>query len=253
MTLNLGVGVTVLSAVAIGTISRSDSDVVAGEFGVYRSGEDRLSVVVEVRVWVAISDVDVERVLPALVDARTTDPLESSEVIALVVNKIAIVDTEGCVVFWIGNVLNLLNLGNDGAVLTAFGAFESGQNASIAQLSGSLVANVPGTSADDLRICVTVVVEQTFFGAERRGVTAGSVAEADHETVLTVDESVDLLLLGFRDGSVGGIVVVTCGRGNRRGGRRVARHGDGSGDGGRDADQLYSGQQVLNTMEMDGR
>lgn len=44
MTLNLGVGVAVLGAVAVGTIGRSDSDVVAGEFSVNRSGEDRLVV-----------------------------------------------------------------------------------------------------------------------------------------------------------------------------------------------------------------
>lgn len=71
-----------------------------------------------------------------------------------------------------------------------------------------------GTGAHDLRICVTGVVEQTFFGTERRGITAASIAEADHDLVLTMEESVELLLDVIRHGSAGGTVRTARGKGN---------------------------------------
>lgn len=115
MTLNLGVGITVLGAVAVGTIGRNDSDVVTGVFSISQSGEDQLVVIVGVQAGVRITDADVVRILPIFVDVRTTDPLESCKVVAIIVIELAIVDTDGCVVVWIVYVINLLQLRNDGA------------------------------------------------------------------------------------------------------------------------------------------
>lgn len=241
--MNFGVGVAVLGAVAVETVGRSDSDVVTREFSVDSSGEDQLVVVV-VRVRVAIADADVARVLPVLVDARTADPLDSLKVFTIHLDR-AIVDTDGGVVFRIVNVLDWLKLGNDGTSLSAVRRLvESSQNTSVIEVDGTDAADVFGTSAEEWRNRVTSVVEQTSFGTERCGVTAGSVAEAEHELVLTMEKSVDVLIVVIRDVDVGVIVGTACGRGNRRGGRRVASNGDSSGDGSRDADQLYDGQQA---------
>lgn len=206
MALNLGIGITVLGAVAVETIGRSDSDVVAGEFSVDRSGEDQLSVVVGVRVRAGKTDADVARVVPFLLDTRTTDPLESHEFVFMVLSDLLIEDTEGCVVFWIELVINLLKLGNDGAVLSAVGVVESCQNASIVEVLDFEIANVSGTSAEDQKMWRAGVVEQTCFAAEGCGATVGSVAEADYDLVFVMGVSVELLLGVIRHGSVGGTV-----------------------------------------------
>ena len=268
MALNLGVGVAVLSTVAVEIVGRSDRDMVLVACGINRSGGDG-KIVLIIKVVLIIR---VERIDPVLVDAVSTDPLDRASWDALNsrlgVDLNAGLGRQGHVLEWVFFVVTLgiaavqsSEILKDGTTRSTVVVGKGNQDTTI---TGQVIASDVGHHASDdsgadsregLILAEAHVLMDVVLTVEGGHVAVLAVTETDVDLVHEGDWDVGKFgdngerggsgSEGVRNGrshARDGRSLARDGRSLARDGRSLASDGDSSGDDGGDAEQLRDGQ-----------